>query len=159
VRRKRIRIIILVLLFIFLAIQAYRPARNHGELHGPQSLAVAHPIPANVEAILQKACYDCHSNSTRYPWYTNIQPGGWWMQHHVNEGKESLNFSEWTSYSPEDMPHVLEELQEEVREGHMPLPSYLWLHGEAKLTAVEKDALLSWARSLEIKLRGRQTGE
>lgn len=152
-RRKRLRLILLALLAIFLALQTFRPKRNSGELHGPQSLAVAHHIPANVESILQKACYDCHSNHTRYPWYTNIRPGGWWMQHHVNEGKESLNFSAWSSYRLEDMPHILEELQEEVSEGHMPLPSYLWIHNDAKLGAEEKEALLTWARQLEATLR------
>ena len=154
-RRKRLRIILFTLLAIVLVIQAFRPARNNGELHGPQSLAAAHPVPADVESILRKACYDCHSNHTRYPWYTNVQPAGWWMQHHVNEGKESLNFSEWASYSREDMPHILEELQEEVSEGHMPLPSYLWVHGDAKLSAAEKSTLLTWAKSLEEQLRGR----
>jgi hypothetical protein len=154
VRRKGIRIGLITLLAIFLVMQAFRPARNSGELHGPRSLAAAHPIPANVDAILQKACYDCHSNRTRYPWYTNIQPGGWWMQHHVDEGRESLNFSEWATYSKEDMPHILEELQEEVNEGHMPLPSYLWIHGDAKLTAAEKKTLLAWAHKLEAHLRG-----
>ena len=154
-RRKTLRIFLFTLIAIFVLMQAFRPARNSGELHGPQSLAVAHHVPARVEAILQKACYDCHSNRTRYPWYANIQPGGWWMQHHVNEGKQSLNFSEWISYKQEDMPHILEELQEEVVEGGMPLPSYLWIHEDAKLSAAEKSALLAWAKALEAKLRAK----
>lgn len=157
-RRKRLRILLFSLLAIFLVMQAFQPTRNNGELHGPRSLTAAHPIPASVEAILQKACYDCHSNYTRYPWYTAIQPGGWWMQRHVDEGKQSLNFSEWTSYKSEDMPHILEELREEVGEGHMPLPSYLWIHSDAKLSATEKDALMQWAKGLETQLRAAGSG-
>lgn len=153
-RRKRLRTFLFSLLTIFLVMQAFRPKRNTGDIHGPQSPAAAHPIPANVETILQKACYDCHSAHTTYPWYANVQPIGWWMQHHVNEGKESLNFSEWTTYKTEDMPHILHELQEEVGEGHMPISSYTWVHGDAKLSAAEKDTLLRWAKGLEMQLRG-----
>ncbi len=152
-RRKRLRTVLLSLLAILVVMQAFRPARNTGDLHGPRSLSAAHPIPPATEAILQKACYDCHSNHTRYPWYTAVQPLGWWIQHHVDEGKHSLNFSEWTSYKTEDMPHILEELREEVAEGHMPLPSYLWVHGDAKLSAAERDTLFLWSKGLEESLR------
>src|SRR4028118_2135334 len=133
-----VRKILLGLVVVFAAFQFIRPKKNKGEVHGPQSLAAAHPIPPAAEGILRKACYDCHSNNTRYPWYANVQPLGWWLQHHVDEGKESLNFSEWKTYSREDMPHILEELREEVEEGHMPLPSYLKMHDEANITATEK---------------------
>lgn len=147
------RKILLALLLAFLILQAFRPERNKGELHGAQSLAATGAAPAGVEGILKKACYDCHSNNTRYPWYANIQPIGLWMQHHVDEGKESLNFSEWAQYSAEDKPHMLEELREEVGEGHMPLPSYLWMHGDAKLSDGEKSTLIRWAKDLETALR------
>ena len=86
------------MLGVFLILQAFHPTRITGELHSPQHLAAAHPIPPATEAILQKACYDCHSNHTRYPWYAAVQPLGWWTRHHINEGKENLNFSERGGY-------------------------------------------------------------
>jgi cbb3-type cytochrome oxidase cytochrome c subunit len=89
-----LRKILFGLLAILLVIQLFRPERNTGDTHGPRSLAAVHSISPSAERILQEACYDCHSNNTRYPWYANVQPVGWWLQHHVNEGKESLNFSE-----------------------------------------------------------------
>lgn len=153
-RRQRLKIIVCSILALLLIIQFFGPKRNTGEVYGPQSLAAAHPIPPATERILRKACYDCHSNNTRYPWYANVQPLGWWLQHHVDEGKESLNFSEWKTYSREDMPHILEELREEVEEGHMPLPSYLKMHSEANISAAEKNTLIQWARALEFELRG-----
>lgn len=141
-----LRKIMLGLLVVFLILQAYRPERNTGEMHGPKSLFAAHHPPPAVERLLVRSCFDCHSNHTRYPWYSNVQPLGWWLQHHVNEGREALNFSIWADYKKEDMPHILEELQEEIEKGHMPLPSYLLLHNDAKLTPSEKDTVLHWAK-------------
>lgn len=149
------RKILLGIFLLLLIVQFIRPERNAGDIHGPQSLYTTGAITPAVEQILVRACYDCHSNSTRYPWYANIQPLGWWLHHHVNEGKESLNLSEWTTYKAEDMPHILEELHEEVEEGHMPLPSYLRVHRDAVLSAAEKDTLLHWSKALETSLRDR----
>lgn len=101
-----------------------------------------------LEEILKSACYDCHSNQTKYPWYSNIAPVSWWLKHHVDEASEHLNFSNWGDYSVKRQDHKLEELYEEVEEGEMPLPSYIWLHGEANLTADQKEKLINWAKSL-----------
>ena len=144
--------ILLALLAILVLIQFFRPTRNLGEAGGARSIVTAGAVPPNVEAVLKKACYDCHSNHTEYPWYTNIQPVGWWMQHHVNEGKAELNFSEWAGYSLKKKIHKLEEVREEVEEAHMPISSYLLIHEDAKLSKEEERLLIEWARSLGQKL-------
>jgi hypothetical protein len=105
-----------------------------------------------VAGILQRACNDCHSNNTHYPWYTNIQPVGWWMQHHVNEGKEELNFSEFGTYTAKRQNHKMEEVAEQIKKGEMPLNSYLWIHKDAKLSDQEKEILISWANGLRRQI-------
>jgi hypothetical protein len=98
-----------------------------------------------VKTILNKACMDCHSNNTRYPWYNNIQPVAFWLANHVDEGKEELNFSEFKTYKLKRQDHKLEEVVEMIQEGEMPLSSYTITHGDAKLTESEKQLLINWA--------------
>lgn len=113
---------------------------------------MAYEIPSNVHGILKQKCYDCHSNHTRYPWYFNLQPVGWWMYKHIEDGKRELNFSEFKTYSAKKAAHKLEETVELVREKEMPLKSYVWLHPEARLSAEEEKALIDWIASLGIKV-------
>ena len=102
--------------------------------------------------ILQTSCFDCHSNYTNYPWYTNIQPIGWWLNHHVDEGKEELNFSEFESYSLKRKLHKLEEIKEMVEEGEMPLSSYTLIHGDTKLSPEQKEILYTWVTETRLYL-------
>lgn len=118
-------------------------------------------VPVNVDGILKRSCNDCHTNSTTYPWYTNIQPIGWWMQYHVNEGKSHLNFSEFASYAPKRQHHKLEETIEMIKKGEMPLNSYLWIHGTATLSANDQSTLVNWAEALmkEIAIKNNLPAE
>lgn len=140
--------ILLVLIAAFIVIQFIRPDKNISELPSENDIRVHHSVPANVLSILKRACYDCHSNNTNYPWYSNIQPVGWWLADHVEEGKEELNFSEFATYSAKKADHKLEEVVEMVEEGEMPLESYTFIHRDAKLTAEEAKTLMNWANSL-----------
>jgi len=103
--------------------------------------------PAEVDAILRRACYDCHSNETVWPWYSRIAPVSWLVVHDTNEGRSHLNFSTWNRLSIPERSEVLEELVEEVESGGMPLPIYPPLHPEARLTDADKTVLLAWARA------------
>jgi len=157
-----LRKILIGLAVVFVLIQFIRPARN---LSGDDTnhIATKFSFPGNVAPLIEKACYDCHSNKTNYPWYANIQPAGWWLANHVNEGKEHLNFSEFASYSPKDQRHAFKEIFETVQEGEMPLPSYtyLGLHPEAKLSALDRQAITAWAQeqaAIAGQLPGSQSG-
>ncbi len=97
-----------------------------------------------VLAILKKSCLDCHSNNTNYPWYASIQPLSMWINHHIEEGKEELNFSEFHSYSQKKQQHKLKELIEQIEEGEMPMSSYTLIHQSAQLTGAEKKTLIDW---------------
>ena len=88
----------------------------------------------------------CHSDNARYPWYTEVQPVAWYMQHHINEGRAELNFSQFATYSPKKAHHKIEEVEETVSEGEMPIYSYTLMHSEAKLTNEEKKIIINWAR-------------
>ena len=99
-----------------------------------------------VQNILSKACYDCHSNNTNYLWYSNFTPVNYWMADHIVEGKEELNFSEWSSYSTKRKKHKMEEVYEEVEKKHMPISPYLITHSEANLTDEEIKLIVDWAK-------------
>ncbi len=105
-------------------------------------------MPENISGIMEKACYDCHSNNTDYPWYANIQPVGFWLNDHIKEGKGELNFSEFLTYSPKKAHHKMEEVIEQVKEEEMPLNSYTWVHTDAKLTPEERVELTAWADNI-----------
>lgn len=100
-----------------------------------------------ILAILKNSCLDCHSNNTNYPWYASIQPVSMWINHHIEEGKEELNFSEFHTYSIKKQQHKLKELVEQVEEGEMPMSSYTLIHRSAQLTATEKKILIDWTNS------------
>lgn len=143
---KRIFLVVVVILVI---IQFIRPERNIHPGAQAAALSLHYPVPANVQGILAKACNDCHSNNTRYPWYSNVQPVGWWLQHHVNEGKHGLNFDEFSSYTRRKQSRKMEEAAELVEKGEMPLASYTWVHTDAKLNESERAALIAWAHSVQ----------
>lgn len=105
--------------------------------------------PDQVANLLKRSCYDCHSYKTNYPWYTSVAPLSWWIGHHIQEGREHLNFSEWGKYTDRRKKHKLEECWEEVEEGLMPLDSYLWVHGEAKLSQEQASILIDWFKEQE----------
>ena len=140
------------LLFLLLAAQFWRPARNKAAAPGPNDINVKHPVPAKVQALLRRACYDCHSNNTHYPWYAEVQPMRWWLDGHINEGKRRLDFSEFGSYTAKRAAKKLEEVDDEVTDRRMPQKSYTWVHPEARLTPDEIKLLANWAESLRDEI-------
>lgn len=103
---------------------------------------------AEVASLLRTACYDCHSNETAYPWYDRITPVNFWVQHHVDEGRAEGNFSRWGELPEKKRKHFAEEAVEMIEAGEMPLPSYTWMHGDAKLTPAQQKALTSYFTGL-----------
>ncbi|MGV3588548.1 MAG: heme-binding domain-containing protein [Adhaeribacter sp.] len=144
--------IFLILLVVFIFIQFIRPAKNLGQAVTNQDITHSVAVPANIHHILEASCYDCHSNHTNYPWYANVNPVGWWLNHHIEEGKAEINFSDFSGYDKKKLDHKLEEIAEEVQEGHMPLPSYLYLHTDATLNPQQVSQLVSWVNQERQKL-------
>jgi hypothetical protein len=137
----------LAALVLLAAIQFIRPARNRGAAAGPQDVAARVAVPADVGRLLVDACYNCHSDRTAYPWYADVQPAGWWLAHHVNEGKAHLNFSRFAAYPPKRAGRKLDGVAELVDKQDMPLVSYTWLHPEARLTAEQRARIVVWAQT------------
>lgn len=140
--------IAIALAIILIVIQFIRPEKN---ISGNETFAIQtkYNLPNDVENILQVSCYDCHSNTTKYPWYSNVQPAAWFLADHVNDGKKHLNFSEFTNMPLFVQNHKLEETKEMVEEKEMPLSSYTYfgLHPEANLTDAQRQKIIDWADS------------
>lgn len=142
------RKILLVLLAALIIIQFIHPKKNKAE--GPQANYIGNsfPVSADVKTIMAKACNDCHSNNTRYPWYASFQPVHWWLNKHIVEGKKHVNYDDYTNRSLRYQYHKMEETIEMLKEGEMPLNSYTWTHKDAKLTSEEKSTIIGWAESI-----------
>jgi hypothetical protein len=138
--------VLIVLAAIFIIIQFFRPDKNLSN-DRTNDISKKYNIPPEVSTLLSRACYNCHSNLTKYPWYHNIQPIAWWMSKHVKKGKQRLNFSDFTSRKIAVQNRKFEGIIENVREKKMPIPSYTWfgLHPEARLTEPERDLIIDWA--------------
>ncbi|MFI5196255.1 MAG: heme-binding domain-containing protein, partial [Chitinophagales bacterium] len=139
-------------LIALVVIQFFHPEKNANATVSPQDITVMYPMPDSVHQLLQKACYDCHSNNTKYPWYFNIQPVAWWLNDHITEGKRELNFSEFGSRTLSKQAKKLKKLAKEVKEEGMPLDSYTWIHKEARLTDGEKNTIIDWATNLSQQI-------
>ncbi len=133
------------LLIVLIVIQFVRFDRNSGIAATPNDINHYTAVPSDVKTILETSCYDCHSDHTVYPWYSNLQPVGWWLTNHVNEGKRELNFSKFKSYRIKRQIDKLQAIADEVKEDGMPLDSYLWIHGNAKLNEAQKKTIMNWA--------------
>ncbi|WOC39466.1 heme-binding domain-containing protein [Polaribacter sp. HL-MS24] len=138
-----------VLLIALIVAQFFQPEKNEGSLISVVPFLNETNPPENVKEILETTCFDCHSNTTTYPWYNNITPVNYWLESHVKDGKKHLNFSEWTSYSIKKKEHKMDELYEEVEEGEMPLTSYTWTHSEANLTAAQIAEVVAWGKATQ----------
>ena len=136
--------ILLGLLLFIVAIQFIRPVQNSNNQGFRTDVFNFYHAPQNVEAILKNSCYDCHSNNTHYPWYANIQPFGWWLAHHIKEGKDQVNFSEFASYTHRRQISKLKNIESSITDGSMPLLSYTLMHRKAKLTTEEKKIVIDW---------------
>ncbi|MBD2752061.1 heme-binding domain-containing protein [Spirosoma validum] len=148
-----LRNVLLTLLGILVFIQFFRPEKNQAEGLSPNDITTKYAVPANVQGVLKRSCFDCHSNNTTYPWYDNIQPVAWFLANHIKEGKSELNFSEFATYPPKKARHKLEEVGEAVTDGWMPLGSYLWIHQDAKLKPEEAKLIASWASGLREQIQ------
>ncbi|MDT8414446.1 MAG: heme-binding domain-containing protein [Flavobacteriaceae bacterium] len=136
--------IALALLAVLVVMQFIRPDKNLQEGDVIADFRAETKPTQEVEAILERACFDCHTNNTKYPWYAEVAPVSYWLADHVNEGKGHLNLSEWKSYTVKRKDHKLEELGEEVEKKHMPLDSYLWVHDEAVLSDSDIQIIVDW---------------
>ena len=140
-----------IVVAVVLAIQVIPVERNVSTVPPGQSFEKTEKVPANVAAILKVSCYDCHSNNTRYPWYSVLQPGAWFMARHIKKGKEELNFDEFNNYSKRRKKAKIKSIISQIEKDEMPLKSYLLLHHDADLTPEQQKVLMQFFQS-ELEL-------
>lgn len=141
----------LALLVVLVIAQFFGPEKNLGDTASVAAFEAETNPPEDVKLILENTCYDCHSDVTRYPWYDKITPVNYWLAGHIKDGKKHFNVSNWEGNSIKRKDHKFEELIEEVEEGEMPLNSYTWTHGDAKLTNAQIEAVVNWAKNVRLK--------
>ena len=138
---------ILALALLFLGVQVVRPAKTNPPVDQTRTLEANAQVTPEVGAILKRACSDCHSNETSWPWYSDVAPVSWFVIDHVNHGRRHLNFSNWADYAGADANDLLGEIAKTVKEGAMPLESYTMIHSEAKLSDRERRMIVEWAQA------------
>jgi len=143
-KKNIIKYSLITLVIIFIGIQFISPAKNLGNAAGPNDITHYVPVPDNVNAILQRSCYDCHSNHTNYPWYVHINPVALLMSKHVTEGKEDLNFSDLSKFNERRLKHKLSSLADQVEQHEMPISSYTLIHRNAKLNDADIKIIKDW---------------
>lgn len=131
----------------FLAIQFIQPASNKSVQVLPTDFVLLYKPPDQIQAIFKNACYDCHSNSTNYLWYSNIQPVSWLMARHIRNGKAKMNFSDFGSNSTRKQISRLKEISNQIKDDEMPITSYMLMHKNARLSVEEKTLLMNWLQA------------
>ncbi|WP_241676840.1 heme-binding domain-containing protein [Chryseobacterium sediminis] len=144
--------ILLGFVLIFLLIQIIQPARNidYGQVPSTD-ISKVYKLPKNVQSILTNSCYDCHSNSTHYPFYSYIQPLSYYLEKHIKKGKEELNFNEWSNYSRRKQVNKLNSIANQIQQKKMPLTSYTYLHPEAKLSEKQIKEIVHWIELMQTE--------
>jgi hypothetical protein len=149
--KKILKIFSVLLVLAFIIIQFInRPEKTSSNEITEDDITRQANLPSDVEKILKRSCYDCHSNQTVWPWYSNIAPVSWLVAKDVREGRKDMNFSTWGKLSDNKKSKLLSEICDLISENEMPLPVYLIMHSEAKLSDEDKKILCDWA-SEELK--------
>ena len=149
--------ILIGVVIVLVGIQFIRIDKTNPPVDASKDFMTITDPPEEVEKLIRTSCYDCHSNESTYPWYSNVAPVSWWVKDHINEAREELNFSEWGTYEWKRTDHKLEECAEEVDEGEMPLKSYLIAHSEARLSDEDRAKLVDWF--LYVRLKNKPVAE
>ncbi len=150
--KKAILIVLSILVAAFVAIQFVRPDITNPPVVASEAIESGTQIPDEVAKIFQTSCKDCHTHETVYPWYSKIQPAAWFLADHITEGRQKLNFSKWNTYENRRKRKKLDEVCEQVKSAEMPLPSYLWMHRDSKLSDAQIKTLCDWTESEKAKI-------
>ncbi|PYS69167.1 MAG: cytochrome C [Acidobacteria bacterium] len=144
--------LLLAAVIVVVVMQFFGPKRTNPTAEASLALESHAQVPANVKAVLDRSCADCHSNNTRWPWYSRVAPVSWFVIDHVNDGREQLNLSEWGRYDKRQQSHNLDDMCELATEGDMPLSSYTPLHPGSKPTADDIKILCDWTNAEQARL-------
>ena len=136
----------------FIVIQFFPTTLNERDTVPQSDFMVENQVPATIKNRLKVSCYDCHSNNTDYPWYSKIQPSAWYLEDHIQEGKDELNFNEWAEYSDRRKNSKLRSIISQIEEDEMPLDSYTLIHRDAILSDEDKTLIVDFITALKDSL-------
>jgi len=143
---------VLILLGLFVVSQVFRPELTNPTSDPALSIRNYKGIPPEVVSKMESVCFDCHSNETRWPWYSYVTPVNYLIASDVSNGRRHVNFSEWNNYSPGRLKSILDNIYDQVYNHDMPLPKYKWMHPAARLTDAEVKMICDWASGEEDRL-------
>jgi hypothetical protein len=152
---KVLRWVLVVLVCALIVAQFFGPARTNPVAEASQSIESSLQVTPEISAMLDRSCNDCHSNKTRWPWYSHVAPVSWFVIDHVNEGRANLNFSQWAQYTPRDTDGLLKQMCREVRSGGMPLSSYTPLHQGSELSTEDRQKFCAWTDAERARLAAK----
>ncbi len=135
-----------------IVIQFFPITLNESDTVPQSDFMVENQVPATIKNRLQVSCYDCHSNNTDYPWYSKIQPAACYLEDHIQEGKDELNFNEWAEYSDRRKNSKLRSIISQIEEDKMPLDSYTLIHKDAILSDEDKRVIIDYMTALKDSL-------
>lgn len=141
--------VLIVLAVVFIIIQFFRIDKTNPPVNEGMDFLKIKNTPENIATVIRTSCYDCHSNETVYPWYSNVQPVAWFLKSHIDDGRKHLNFSTFSTYEPKKQAHKLEEAVEMIEQDKMPLESYILGHPEAKLSPENKTMLIQYFKKIQ----------
>ena len=149
--------ILIVLLMVFIIIQFFPIDKTNPITNEGMDFLKIKNTPEPIAKLIRNSCYDCHSNETKYPFYSNIQPVAWLLKNHIDEGRKELNFSTFATYEPKRQAHKLEEAAENVEQKKMPLESYTLGHSDAKLSDEQRKQLVNYFRMVQKQIQQANT--
>lgn len=149
--------VLIALVMIFIILQFFRIDKTNPPVNEGMDFLKIKNTPENIATIIRTSCYDCHSNETVYPWYSNVQPAAWFLKHHIDDGRKHLNFSTFSTYEPKKQIHKLEETVEMIEQDKMPLESYILGHSEAKLSPENKKLLIEYFKKIHFETSNANT--
>ena len=152
--KKYFRWLGIAVVVIFCALQFVRPERANPASDQSMAVGMQSGMTLPVANLIKTACFDCHSNETKWPWYSEIAPVSWLVANDVKEGRAHLNFSEWGTYTKSKRVLKLGQIYEQVSKNEMPIPKYLTMHPDAKLSAADRDTITSWTEQEQDRLTG-----
>ena len=147
---KKISVILLV---AFILIQFFSIDKNNPAPTPQMDFLTIKNTPETTANLIRNGCYDCHSNETKYLWYSNVQPIAWFLQDHIEEGRKELNFSTFATYEPKRQAHKLAEAIEQIEKDEMPLDSYIIANSEAKFSEDQKQEVIQYLKLVESDIR------
>lgn len=150
---RRVQSALAVILILVIGAQFVRADRTNPPSKPQASLLAQKSVTPDVRAILDRSCRDCHSNDTRWPWYSHVAPVSWFLLQHVNGGRDRMNYSDWTSYEGDDQDKFLDGMCTLTKKRRMPLPSYLWIHRDARLSDADVKTLCAWSDKMRDTLQ------